>query len=181
MSDLNTLQNNRALVTIYRENINDTGIQGFILGYSKKLILIQYVYDFNLDGIMILQRSDITSIEADKSGIFQTQLLKDEGLYAKVDFSKKYDLKNWETVLSTISSTYHFITLEDENPDAYVFMLGRLKKMGRKKVSVHEFTCTGTWKKEVSKMSYKNISSFRAGNNYPKVYENYFKQNPSYD
>jgi len=176
MSDLNKLQNNRALVTIYRENINDTGIQGFILGYLKKLILLQYVYDFNLDGIIILQRSDVTSIESDESGLFQTQLLKDEGLYDKVDFTKTYDLKNWKTVLATIGSTYQFITLEDENPDDYVFMIGKITKLGRKKVSVQEFTCTGTWNEKVSKMSYKNISSFRAGNNYAKVYERYFEE-----
>lgn len=179
MSDLNKLQNNRALVTIYREKINDTGIQGFILAYSKKLILIQYVYDFNLDGIMVLQRSDVTSIEADESGMFQTQLLKDEGLYAKVDFTMTYDLKNWKTLLSTIAYSYQFITLEDENPDTYAFMIGNITKLGRKKVSVQEFTCTGTWNEKVSKMAYKNITSLRAGNNYPKVYENYFKQKPS--
>lgn len=72
MSDLNKLQQNRALVSIYREHINDTPIQGFILAHSKKLILIQYVYDFNLDGIMVLQRSDVTNIESDESGMFQT-------------------------------------------------------------------------------------------------------------
>ena len=177
MSDLNKLQNNRALVSIYREHINDTPIQGFILAHSKKLILLQYVYDFNLDGIMILQRSDVTNIESDESGIFQTQLLKDEGLYAKVDFSKTYDVKNWETVLSTIGSSYQFITLENENPDDYAFMIGKITKLGRKKVFVHEFTCTGTWNEKVSKMSYKNISFFRAGNNYAKVYERYFEEN----
>jgi len=179
MSRLNTLQQNRALVSIYREHINDTPIQGFILAYSKKLILIQYVYDFNLDGIMILQRSDITSIESDESGLFQNQLLKDEGLYAQVDFTQTYDVKNWKTVLATFGSTHKFITLEDENSDEYIFMIGKMTKLGRKKISVHEFLCTGTWKEEVSKISYKNISSLRAGNNYPKVYENYFKQNPS--
>jgi len=179
MSNLNKLQKNRTLVTINRKKIDELGIQCFILAYSKKLILIQYVYDFNLDGIMVLQRSDVTSIESDESGLFQTQLLKDEGLYAKVDFSKTYDLKNWKTVLSTIGSTYQFITLEDENPDNYVFILGKMTKLGRKKVSVHEFSCTGTWKEEVSKISYKHITSFRAGNNYPNVYENYFKKNPS--
>lgn len=179
MSDLNKLQQNRALVSIYREHINDTPIQGFILAHSKKLILIQYVYDFNLDGIMVLQRSDVTNIESDESGMFQTQLLKDEGLYTQVDFIKTYDVKNWKTVLASFESTHQFITLEDENSEEYVFMIGKMTKLGRKKVSVHEFLCTGTWKEEVSKMSYKYITSFRAGNNYPNVYANYFKQNPS--
>jgi hypothetical protein len=177
MKDLHTLQEKRALVIINRKDINDIGIQGIILGYSKKLILIQYVYDFNLDGIMVLQRSGITSIESDESGLFQTQLLKDEGLYDKVDFTKKYNLKNWKSFLSHIDTSFHFITLEDEDPYKYAFMIGKVTKLGRKKVSVHQFSCTGTWKKEVSKMSYKNITSLRVGNHYPKVYENYFKQN----
>ncbi len=177
IKDLNTLQQNRALVSIYREHINDTPIQGFILAHSKKLILIQYVYDFNLDGIMILQRSDVTSIESDESGLFQTQLLKDEGLYDKVDFSMTYDVKDWKTVLATFGSTHQFITLEDENSEEYVFMIGKMTKLGHKKVSVHEFLCTGTWKEQVSKISYKNISSLRAENNYAKVYERYFEEN----
>lgn len=100
-------------------------------------------------------------------------------MYTQVDFIKTYDVKNWKTVLASFESTHQFITLEDENSEEYVFMIGKMTKLGRKKVSVHEFLCTGTWKEEVSKMSYKYITSFRAGNNYPNVYANYFKQNPS--
>jgi hypothetical protein len=86
--NLSKLKAGRSLMSIRREEIDGNRIQEFILGHSKELVLINYVYDFKLDGLMVLRLSDITDICSDNTDIFQTQILKEDGLYSKVDFNK---------------------------------------------------------------------------------------------
>ncbi|MDF7809561.1 hypothetical protein P4E94_19140 [Pontiellaceae bacterium B12219] len=175
--NLESYKTSQTLVTIKREKIDGNKIQGFILAYSDELILIQYVYDFNLDGLMVLRISDITSLESTKTDVFQTQILKDEDLYSKITFSSKYDVQSWHSVLSTLGKEYEYIIIEDEDPEFPIFMLGALKKIGNESVSILEFTGTARWQTELSQMCFENISSFQVGNNYSNIYRRYFERN----
>ena len=76
---LSKLKEGRNLISIRRGNIDGHKIQGFLLDYSEELILINYVYDFILDGLMVLRRSDISEIKTDKTALLQTQILKEIG------------------------------------------------------------------------------------------------------
>lgn len=49
------------LVSIERKTIDSNIITGFIFKVSDDLVLLSYVYDFNLDGIMVLRNRDISS------------------------------------------------------------------------------------------------------------------------
>lgn len=167
---------NRCLVSIRRENINDLMIQGFILGYSDDLILLQYVYDFTLDGLMVLRLCDITDIHSYKKDVVQTEMLKKEGVYSDVDFTKKYSIDDWEVVFSTIGKEYGFCIIEDENPDYPVFLLGELRSIGKKSVSILGFSGAASWDDGVTEMNYSDISSFQVGNNYATVYERHARE-----
>jgi len=174
---LTKLKESRTLVSIKRDAIDEHQIQGFLLAFSKKLLLIQFVYDFHLDGLMVLRRSDISRIKSTKTDIFHTQMLKEEGLFSQVNFTKEYDVKNWAAVFSTIGKESAFIIIEDENTDHPIFLIGEQQNIGKKSVSVLGFNGVANWDDEVSEMKYKDINSFQAGNNYTNTYKNYFKRN----
>ena len=59
MHQLAKHQKQRNLVSIRRGEIDGCSIQGFVLGLSENLVLLQYVYDFHLDGLMLLRTADI--------------------------------------------------------------------------------------------------------------------------
>lgn len=69
-----------------------------MLDFSNELLLIQYVYDFNLDGLMALRVSDVTSIEFTKTDMLQTQFLEDG-----VSIRGFSGAANWDDELSEIS------------------------------------------------------------------------------
>ena len=71
VKEIRDLMLNKALVSIGRANIDTRSIQGFVLACSDELVLIQYVYDFNLDGLMVLRVSDISSIKCSATNGFQ--------------------------------------------------------------------------------------------------------------
>jgi hypothetical protein len=87
----------RELVSIRRDDINANSIQGFILGFSDELVLIQYVYDFRLDGLMVLRAADITEVTCNATDELQKKLLIAEGLFQQVPFESSFDLRDWKS------------------------------------------------------------------------------------
>lgn len=61
----------KQLISIRREHIDPNKIQGFKIAESEKLLLIQYIYDFNADGLMVLRKQDITNIETTNTDKFR--------------------------------------------------------------------------------------------------------------
>lgn len=176
---LRYLKESRALITIKRKKIDGNKIQGFLLDFSDELILIQYVYDFNFDGLMALRVSDITSIESTKTDVFQTKLLEGEGILSKTKFEVGYNVKNWVTLINGLSSDFRFLILEDENPEYPLFFLGEISKANEDCVSMRCFSGAGNWDDELSEISFEDISSLQVGNNYAQVYERYFSKQQS--
>lgn len=171
------LKDDRNMISIRRDKIDDRRIQAFLLDYSEELILIKYVYDFILDGLMVLRSSDISEIKTDKTDLLQTQILKEEGTYSDVDFHTKCDLSSWSSAISSLAPLNRFITVEDENPDYPLFYLGEVREIGAESVSILGFSGAANWDDEASEIYYEDISSVQTGNNYANVYEKYFERN----
>lgn len=174
--NLSQLKKSRNLVSIRREDIDTRRIQAFLLDYSDNLVLIKYVYDFILDGLMVLRRSDITEIKSTKTDLLQTQILKDEGLYAKIDFTVGCDLNNWRSVFLTLGNLHRFVTIEDENPEYPLFFLGEIHSVEEEAVSILGFSGAANWDDEPSEIAYEDISCVQLGNHYATVYERYFEK-----
>jgi len=143
--ELMEFKRERNLVSIRRKGIDENKIQAFILECSKELVLIQYVYDFTIDGLMLLRLSDITEISSNKTDKLQTKILKDDGLYQTIEFNQKYDISNWKSALSALKADYEFATIEEEHPDYPLFHLGKILKLGSESLKVKCFSGAANW------------------------------------
>lgn len=165
------------LVSIERENIDRNKIQGFLLGESDEYILIRYVYDFNLDGLMVLRKKDISRVETSKTDEFQTQLLKDEGIYEQIDFNSKYDVTSLKSlIVSVVAEKYKHFIVEAEDRDEPDFTIGTIEKIGNKSIVMKHFTGIGRWIDEPVEINYSDITSLQVGSNYLNVYERHFRR-----
>ena len=177
MINLEKYKNSQQLVSIKRKRIDDEPVQGFLLGYSDKLVLLQYVYDFNLDGLVVIRRSDISKIRSSKTDIFHTQLLKDQGIFEKINFSCPYPLKSWRDILDGFCHKGEIIIVENEESDPLVFIIGKPIKLGKKRVAMKEFDSEGAWISSPVKIAYQDITILKVDINYIKVYKCYFEGN----
>jgi hypothetical protein len=75
MPSLSSYQKSRQLVSIRRADVDSNAIQAFILGASERLVLLQYVYDFKLDGLLVVRREDISDVQRTATDKFQQSLL----------------------------------------------------------------------------------------------------------
>ena len=167
---------NKELVSISREKFDENTIHGFVLGESENLLLINYVYDFNLDGFMVLRKEDISLLETSKTDIFQTELLKSEGVYEKVNFDSKYNLSSWKEFIESVVIDHKYFIIEEEVYEEPIFTIGTIDQVRKKSLTMKCFSGTGNWVDEPEKIKYADITKLLIGNNYINVYERYFSK-----
>jgi hypothetical protein len=176
VNDLATHQDQRSLISLRRDEIDDHAIEGFVIGASDELVLLQYVYDFHLDGLMVLAVSDITEVRCTATNRFQRNLLESEGLVERVPFGLSIDLQNWRSAIANLASRYPLLILECERQDEPDFVIGRVMDAAPNEVRFECFSGAANWDKKPVKLSYKDITSCQAGSNYANVYQRHFER-----
>lgn len=163
------------LITIKREKISDNRIYGFVLKESKKLLMIRQVYDLRPDGLLIINKKDISFCESTRANQYQSQMLKALGIYENIDFKADYDLTNWQAFFESVHQDFGYFEIDDDRFGVNIFYLGKLLKIKKKSISLHEFTGAGNWYKKPTKIPYKHISTVGIGMHYTQMYAQYFE------
>jgi hypothetical protein len=177
MDDFRRFQRQRSLVSLRRAGVDENSIQGFVLGVSAELVLLQYVYDFRLDGLMILRIADISEINCSKTDQFQEGLLQVEGLLRSIPFDYSIDLSTWPTAIAGLGEDYPLLVLECELLDEPDLAIGRILEVGAEEVCVKYFTGAANWLEEPVLLEFSEITCCQVGTNYLNVYQRHFERN----
>lgn len=176
MDRLADFARDKDLLSIRRGNIDAYSTQGFLLGYSDELLLIQCICDFRLDGLMVLRTADITEIKCDATNQLQKELLIAEGLFQQVPFAAAFDLRDWKSILTQFARQYRFAILQDERPEDPVYLIGEIEKVTRASVWLRYFSGTGEWDEKPTKLAFSSITSCQVDAHYLNVYRRYFER-----
>ena len=167
---------NKELISIKRKKIDGNKIQGFLIDETKRLILLNYVYDFNLDGLMVLKKENISLLETSETDQFQTELLKSEGIYEKVCSGSKYNLSTWKNLIESMMINHKYFIIEQEEQKDPKFTIGTIDHVGENSIFMKYFTGIGRWLDDLEEIKYSDITSLQVGSNYLNVYERYFSK-----
>ena len=169
-------QKQRDLVSIRRDEIDANSIQAFILDSSEELVALQYVYDFNLDGLMFLRVSDVTEVKSTATDRFQRGLLEQERVLERVPFGATFELGGWNSLISQLSREHELMILEREcGADGDLF-IGAIVKVAKTEVHGRYFSGAAKWAKSLEKLKFKDITSCQVGTNYINVYQRHFSR-----
>ena len=177
MDELRRFAQQRSLISIRRAAVDENKIQGFVLGLSDRLVLLQYVYDFNLDGLMVLRTADISEVTRSKTDELQERLLVDEGLFSRIPFDYSIDLCSWRSAIAGLSGMHPLLILECELLQEPEFAVGRILETGDEEVALKYFTGAANWLDEPVRLRYDDITACQANTNYVNVYQRYFEKN----
>jgi len=164
----------RSLVSIERKKIDSRSLQAIPIRYSPKLLLVQYVHDFHLDGQLILRRKDITSITCGATNHFQHGLLHDHGLIAEIDFDFVAELASFSALLNS-QPEHSIVILENEGLDDSQFWIGRYVDSDKGNVRLHEFSGAANWNEELTRIDQHDITCCQLNTNYIQYYAGYFQ------
>ena len=166
---------NRDLIAISRAELNSIKLQGFPLAYSADLLLVRYVFDFYLDGLLLIRRRDITDSYSRKTDEFQRDLLAAENKLKDSLFKTNYPIESFDAFLQNLPS-HEIVSIENESIESSKFYIGRFLSADKRAVTIQEFTGAGNWEGQVTKIPNTAITCCQIKTNYINFYSRYFKR-----
>jgi hypothetical protein len=173
IQNLKRFRDEQELVSIRRNGCDDRKIQAFVIHFSDTLVLLQYIYDFHVDGFLLLRLSDVTSIETTATDEFQKGLLVHEGRFAEIDFGYRPPISSYDAFLRSLPHE-EIVILEDEMADDPEFIIGTLLSVDDDEVSVRYFTGAANWEDDPSVIETARITSCQIRTNYINFYARHF-------
>lgn len=173
--NLRNFRDEQTLVSIRRDRLDDRKIQAFVLHVSDTLVLLRYVYDFHLDGLMLLRIQDITNIKTTATDEFQKRLLIEEGLFEYVGFGHHPPIGSYDTFLRSLPKDQTVI-LEDEIAEDPDFIIGTVIAVDTQAVSIRYFTGAANWEDGPSCIEIDRITSCQTDTNYTNFYARHFSR-----
>ena len=155
--------------------LDEQSIQGFILDCSLALLLIQYVYDFHLDGFMLLRRQDITELKAGDTDRFQRKLLLAEGVLEHVDYSFRAPIQSYDAFLASRASD-DIVIVEDEVSDPDRFLIGPVDHVHDGIATIRHFTGVARLVEPPEVIATDQITSCQTRTNYTRFYQRHFER-----
>ncbi len=165
----------RSLISVRRKRVDGLWIQGFALGVSDKLLLMYHVYDFHLDGLMLLRLKDISDWKMSDTDVFQKRLLQEEGLLDQVDFDLHSPIDNYAAFLGSISKT-ELVIVESEKTNPENMLIGTVEGIDSKSVRVNYITGIARQLESPCEMLLRDVTSCQIGSNYLRFYQRHFER-----
>ena len=165
----------RDLIAISRSGLDSNKLQGFPLSYSPDLLLLRYVFDFHLDGLLLVHRRDITDYYCRETDRFQRKLLEAENRLKRGLFRSHYSVENVQGFLRSLDPN-KIVIIENETPESSQFFIGRFVAADKQIVKMQEFSGVANWKQEATEIPAKNITCCQIDTNYINFYTRHFKR-----
>ena len=99
-----------------------------------------------------------------------------EGVFDKIDFDYRFDVKDWGSVIVQLSSLYDLIIFEEESVEDSIFLIGKVQKILKADVSILYFDGVGAWYEKPTKLHFSKMTCCQVGTNYLNVYQRHFER-----
>lgn len=160
----------RTLISIRRKRIDDSFIQAFPLAVSQRLVLLQYVYDFHIDGFLLLRLRDISDWKIGYTNIFQRGLLQEEGVFDQVQFDFRAPIESFPDFLHSLSPT-ELVIVEAERTEPTEMNIGTVASANSRTVAINYITGIARREDTPRKMAIRDITSCQIRTNYINFYQ----------
>ena len=168
---------NQQYVEISRLELKENVIisRGYIIAFSKDLVLLQEIADFRLLGFNVIEKSKITSIRNNKNDKFYDKIMKREGLKSKIGLKTDLHLGNWKTLFKQLRKANKNVIVECEGRKYNFFTIGNIVKIKKNCVHLRYFNALGIFDKTLTKINYKSITNVTFDDRYIEVFQKYLK------
>jgi hypothetical protein len=146
---------------------------GYILGFSEKLILLHETDDFKVDGYAIIRMDQIKKVRFNKSDKYFDKMMIWEHLIEKVGIKYQIDLTNWQLAFKSLQNLGLSIIAECEAEDMDTFTIGPITKVGKKYIHITCFDVEGFFDDTPTSIDYESITRIAFDSDYLNVFSKY--------
>lgn len=161
----------KKLIEISRAKVDDQPMLCYPLAESKSHLLVQYIFDFYLDGYKIINVSDITSVKRDESIVFCEYIIQSE----KLDDFKipNIELENWHTIMKYFQLSKKTVMI-DVNTDKYTELcVGVVKEVNNHGLKLNHIDGKGKLILPNKKINFDSIAQLSFNDRYSDLMGKY--------
>ncbi|MEO7992494.1 MAG: hypothetical protein ABI663_23285 [Chryseolinea sp.] len=163
---LKKLQTENIFVDIFTDMF-DESFYGFIRQFNANFLLLEHYNDDGLyNGIVVFRLEDITRIKWDNNDINSTQKIINKHNQEKNIQSIK--INSIESILKSVNKIYKHVTLNIQNVDSGMCIIGQIQEIDKSTIVVREFGTRRSLDRGTIMFSIADITRVDAGG----IYEN---------
>jgi hypothetical protein len=168
---------NKDFIRVEREfEEGELDVSGFLLNISKNFILMQKEEDFRLDGYYIIPKHRFDSIRNNKFDKTHKKILNKEGMTEKdYGIDIEIDLTDWNTVFQSLKKNDRHVIVECEDMEEPMFLIGPIKRINKKSVSIQYYDATGLLDKKPTTVKFDDITIIRFDERYLNIFRKYLR------
>ena len=155
----------------YSESFNSKSIYGIPLLVDDDLLMVCRVWEFVIDGYIIINIADIDNILNGEVEVFVSNVLKNEGVINKKLAPPINDIENFYNIFNQLSSREINIGVQCKNKTGVKY--GKIINVEGDYVDIKEFDGIGIWYNEMSKVMYNQIQEITICTRYIDIMSKY--------
>lgn len=141
------------------------------LAFSDKIIVVQIVEDFQINGYEIIQFKHIKRISfADNK---YDEINEFAGIKNQIG-TGEIDISCFCAFFESLKLLNKYVIIENEPDD--LFIIGRIEKVLKSKLWIRGFDANGIWDEEVTEIPYSSITSVRWDDRYSSTWQTYLER-----
>ena len=149
---------------------------GYILGFSDSLLLLQETDDFKVDGYAIIRIDQIKKVRFNKSDKYFDKIMQWENLNKTVGIKHHIDLNNWQSAFKSLQNHGLSVIAECEAEHIDSFTIGPITKAGRKNIYITNFDIEGFFDDSPTSIDYESITRVAFDSEYLNIFRKYTRQ-----
>jgi len=161
------------LIAIRREPLDPSWTLAFVVGLGDELMLLRDVSDLWPDGFKVVRIRDVSRIARRAGEKWCQHMLSSERLVKTKKPPFHVELAGWKSAAESISRHVSCLIIEDENPDDDRFVLGNVRRLGVKALSIRPLEPSGIWALDDVTFPYPRITAVTFDDRYSRLFGKY--------
>ncbi|MDB5149289.1 MAG: hypothetical protein JWQ57_3309 [Mucilaginibacter sp.] len=149
---------------------------GYVLGFSDSLLLLNETDDFRIDGYVIIRIDQIKKIRFNKGDKYFDKMMRWENAVEKVGIKYHVDLSDWRSAFKSLKNLGLNVIAECEAEDIDTFTIGPITKVGKKYVYITDFDIEGFFDDSPTSIDYESITRVAFDTEYLNIFGKYTQQ-----
>jgi hypothetical protein len=176
--DFQTYVGKRTKVVIERVFAGEPRHNGFVLGVSDTLVLVQQFHDFYCEGYTAIRLADVESVRSGEHERLWERMMTGEGIMETVGIQDPPSIADMSQLLASLAERGRNISVECESledPDEDDFLIGRITDLDVGKVVLRDFDALGNWGAELEEIALDAITKVQFDTPYINTFSKYLR------
>jgi len=148
---------------------------GIVLHYSKSIVVICEMRDFNFDGLIILSKKHVVGVRDSEYEKCASQIIRFNDEIKKIKNTKWLsEILTTKDVLSYLFKKNIWAAIEIINGNSTALYLGPITRINRTQFGLYCYDAKGLWESEYT-LKYSDVARIEIGSMYTNTFNKYMK------